>query len=79
MGYFSSPPRQDGLWAQSPSYPVGNRGSYFGSKAAGTWSWPLTSIYCRDTECVEPYLHFSNMPSWCGAQIRKSRGATLPL
>jgi len=26
---------------------MGNRGSFSGGKAAGTWSWPLTSIWCR--------------------------------
>jgi hypothetical protein len=26
------------------SYPTGNRGSFPGGKAAGAWSWPLTSI-----------------------------------
>jgi len=26
---------------------MGNRSSYPGGEAAGTWSWPLTSIYCR--------------------------------
>jgi len=26
------------------SYPMGTRGSFPVSKAAGAWSWPLTSI-----------------------------------
>jgi hypothetical protein len=26
------------------SYPMGTRGSFPGSKVAGVWSWPLTSI-----------------------------------
>jgi len=26
------------------SYPIGTRGSFPGDKAAGAWSWPLTSI-----------------------------------
>jgi hypothetical protein len=26
------------------SYPMGTRGSFGGGKAAGEWSWPLTSI-----------------------------------
>jgi hypothetical protein len=29
------------------SYPIGNRGSSPGNKAAGARSWPFTSIYCR--------------------------------
>jgi len=28
----------------SSSYPMGTRGSYPGSKAAGAWSWPLNFI-----------------------------------
>jgi hypothetical protein len=27
-----------------PAYPVGTWGSFPGGKAAGAWSWPLTSI-----------------------------------
>jgi len=26
------------------SHPMGNKGSFPAGKAAGTWSWPLTSI-----------------------------------
>jgi hypothetical protein len=29
-------------------------------------------------ECVEVYLHYTNIPSWC-AQLKKSIGSTLPL
>jgi hypothetical protein len=28
-----------------------------GGKAAGAWSWPLTSIYCRGQEYVELYIY----------------------
>jgi len=28
------------------SYPMGSGGSFPGNKVNGTWSWPLTSIYC---------------------------------
>jgi hypothetical protein len=35
---------QNGSGFPSASYPVGNRGSFPVGKAAGTWSWPLTSI-----------------------------------
>jgi len=34
------------------SYPMGNRGSFPRSKAAGAWSWRLISIQCRGQECV---------------------------
>jgi hypothetical protein len=30
--------------AHPASYSVGTRGSFPGGKAAGAWSWPLTSI-----------------------------------
>jgi hypothetical protein len=35
-----------------PKQPISN-----GSKAAGTWSWPLTSNQCRDQENVKLYIH----------------------
>jgi hypothetical protein len=28
-----------------------------GGKAAWAWSWPLTCIYCRCSECMKLYLH----------------------
>jgi hypothetical protein len=36
--------------AHPASYPVGLGGSFPGEKAAETWRWPLTSIYCRGQE-----------------------------
>jgi hypothetical protein len=35
---------KSGSWAHPASYPMGTRGSFLGSKAAGAWSWPLTCI-----------------------------------
>jgi hypothetical protein len=35
---------QNGSAAHPASYPMGTRGSSPWGKAAGTWSWPLTSI-----------------------------------
>jgi hypothetical protein len=32
---------------QKKEQPHPTRGSFPGDKAAGTWTWPLTSIYCR--------------------------------
>jgi hypothetical protein len=29
------------------SYAMGTRSYFSGGKAAGAWSWPLTSIWCR--------------------------------
>jgi hypothetical protein len=58
---------QNGPEAHPDSYPMGNRGSFPGGKAAGAWSWPLTSIYCRGQECVELYIDSPDTPSWRGA------------
>jgi hypothetical protein len=35
---------QNGSGAHPASYSMGTRGSFAGGKAAGAWSWPLTSI-----------------------------------
>jgi hypothetical protein len=35
---------QNGSGAHPASFPMGTRGSFLGGKAAGAWSWPLTSI-----------------------------------
>jgi hypothetical protein len=44
-GNFSPHHRvQNGSGAHPASCPMGNRGSFPGCKAAGAWSWPLTSI-----------------------------------
>jgi hypothetical protein len=44
-GNFSLHPRiQNGSGAHSASYPIGTRGFFSEGKAAGAWSWPLTSI-----------------------------------
>jgi hypothetical protein len=42
-----------GVVIHPASYPMGTRDSFPGGKAAGAWSWPLTSISCRGQECVE--------------------------
>jgi hypothetical protein len=34
---------QTGSGAHPASYPIGTGGSFPGGKAAGAWSWPLTS------------------------------------
>jgi hypothetical protein len=41
---FSSPPRSDLLWGPPSLLTNGYQGSFPGGKAAGTWTWPLTSI-----------------------------------
>jgi hypothetical protein len=44
---FSSPRRSDRFWGPPSLLSNGYRGSFPGGKAAGAWSWPLTSILCR--------------------------------
>jgi hypothetical protein len=39
------------------SYRVGTGGSFHGDRTAGTWSWPLTSIWWRGQERMQLYLH----------------------
>jgi hypothetical protein len=36
---------------------MGSEGYFPGGKAAGAWSWPLTSNLCRDQEYVDLYIH----------------------
>jgi hypothetical protein len=67
---------QNGSEAHPASYPMGTVDSFPGNKAAGAWSWPLTSISCRGQEWVELYLHSPNTPSRHGAQL--STGTALP-
>jgi hypothetical protein len=42
--FLSSTPCPDRLWRSTSLLSNGYRGFYPGGKAAGTWSWPLTSI-----------------------------------
>jgi hypothetical protein len=39
------------------SSPMGTGGSFPGGKAAGAWTWPLTSNQCRSQENVDLYTH----------------------
>jgi hypothetical protein len=41
--FFSTSQRPDRLWIPQAPYPMGTRFCFPGGKAAGTWSWPLTS------------------------------------
>jgi hypothetical protein len=68
---------ETGPGAQPASYPVGTRRAFPGAKATGAWSWPLTSIKCRDHECMALYLHSSNAPSRHGAQLQHRDNFTL--
>jgi hypothetical protein len=39
------------------SYTLGTGYSSSGGKAAGAWSWPLISNYCRGQENMDLYIH----------------------
>jgi hypothetical protein len=43
LGFYSHHV-QNGSEAYPASYPMGDRGSFLGGRAAGAWNWPLTSI-----------------------------------
>jgi hypothetical protein len=49
--FFTSPPCPDLLWGPSSLLSDGYQGSFPGGKAAGAWSWPVTSFLCRGQEC----------------------------
>jgi len=68
---------QKGSGVHLASYTMGTRGSFPEGNAAGAWSWPLKSIKCRGSECVDLYLHSPNTSSQCGDEL--STGTTLPL
>jgi hypothetical protein len=51
--------------AHPASYPMGNRDSFPGDKAAGAWSWSLTSIQCWGQECVQLYSTPRIRVAWC--------------
>jgi hypothetical protein len=61
---------QNGSGAHSASYPMGTISSFPGGKAAGAWSWPLTSIYCRSQRMYGDILSLPNTPSWRGAELK---------
>jgi hypothetical protein len=63
---------QTGSGALPVSYTMGTRGSFPGDKAAGAWSWPLTSIYCRGQRmngAIHPLLQYAFM-SWCSVEAQ---------
>jgi hypothetical protein len=63
---FFSSQRPDRLWGTRNFLSNGYRGSFLGGKAAGAWSWPLTSVSCRSQEwwsyTSTPQLVFM---AWC--------------
>jgi hypothetical protein len=72
-GNFSLHQRvQNGSGAHPASYPMGTRGSFPGGKAAGAWSWPLTSIYCRGQRisgAILPLPQYAFM-AWCSVKAQ---------
>jgi len=43
---------------------MGNRGPFPVGKAAGAWSWPLTSVWCRGQRmrgCIPPLSNTSSL------------------
>jgi hypothetical protein len=61
---------QDDSGAHPASYPMSTRGSFPGGKAAGSWSGPLTSIYCRGQRIHGAIPPLPNTLSWRGAQLK---------
>jgi len=66
-GNFSRHRVQTGSGAHPASYPRGSGGFFPGSKAAGAWSWPLTSIQFRSQimRGAIPPLHQYVSMAWC--------------
>jgi hypothetical protein len=63
---------QNGSGVHPASYPMGTRGSFPGSKAAGAWSWPLTSIWCqgqRMSGTIPPLPQYAFI-AWCSVKHR---------
>jgi hypothetical protein len=58
--------------AHPASYPGGTTGSFPGGKTAGTWRWPLTSIYCRGQRMsgAIPPLPQHAFIAWCSVETQ---------
>jgi hypothetical protein len=63
-----------GSGAHPVSYPMGARGPFPGSKAAGVWSWLFAFIWCQGQEWMELYLRSPSTILWLGAQLNKAKG-----
>jgi hypothetical protein len=65
---------QTGTWANPASYPTSAEVFFPEDKAAGDWTWPLTSIKFRRQENMDLYIHspplFSSIPS----SVKRSLG-----
>jgi len=58
---------QTGSGANPASYPIGTGDSFLGGKAAGVWSWPLSSIQSRGQRMRGVILPLPSTSSWYGA------------
>jgi hypothetical protein len=67
MGEEFSARRQTGSGAHPTFSTMSNGVSFPGAKAAGAWSWPVTSNKWRGQENVDLYIHYPHTPSWCNA------------
>jgi hypothetical protein len=70
---------QTGSGAHPASYPMGTGSCFSGGKAAGAWSWPLTSIKCRGQEwwsytSIPPYIFMV----WCVIHREQGQLYVLP-
>jgi hypothetical protein len=61
---------QNGSRAHPASYPMGTRGSFPGVKRPEREADNSPPSSAEVKECVELYLHYSNTPSWRGAQLK---------
>jgi hypothetical protein len=57
--FFFSLRRLDWFWGPTSLLPNGYRGLFSRGWSSRLWSWPLTSILCRNQEYVVLYIHSS--------------------
>jgi hypothetical protein len=65
---------QNGSGAHPASYPMGTWGSFPGGKAAGAWSWPLTSNSYRGQTMNGAIPPLPHTPSRGSSQLKKVQG-----
>jgi hypothetical protein len=68
----------DGYRAHPASYPVGTMGLSLVVKQQGHEANHLPPSSAKIKECMELYLHFPNMSSWCDASVKHRDNFTLP-
>jgi hypothetical protein len=74
-GNFSLHHRVQNVTGAHPtSCPMGTRDSLPGGKAAGAWSWPLTSILAPRSRMRGPIPPLPHTPSRRGAPLKKAKG-----